>query len=796
MPAVPALSTLPRDALIARVLASSAPVIVIEASAGMGKSMLLRQIARRLGQPIHIGETAPGLSEPGTIILWDIPPGSRPAALPEPFLLGDGRIILAKRPETELPSLVRARAYGHSSVLATQDLLFTSDELTAHFEPDEAEKIMRETGGWPLLVSRWRRSPEDEPATELFLALELLPALDASALVELHALLNGTPVHPRHLERLSPFAGRSGGGQPQLAVEAIRQPLSGALRSVMSKRLDIPAEAKAIGEAYAARGDMTEAIITFQRAGFFDQALRIFTAARGEFFLYLHGPAAFDEVLAGFPHPFAMHSEIIVLSLALQALKRGDISLARRLLTERFGDSANELSVVFSPRSAFSREFRAFRLLMMIYEDVHFTDDLLELVFALLPEFPAEAHLLRGSFYNCVLEFYMRRRRLAEAEEIALHARYHYEQARVPMLTFYISLHQVIMRLMMGDALNARKYAADADRCLTRAAFESANDSRLLRLLHACIDYEGGRPEPLTQFLSLELDEFAHGEIWPSLIEFALQYGSQAFSEHFSTMAALAFLDRWRIYQIRNRQYRMLIEIREIAILQNGNRWQEAAERLGAIPSRINRAWMLSAGEELVRLADRDEISLALIWLRHLVYEMPTKAELEDLLGAMLVNLHLTERQRIAVEIWLAYACKRQRNLSKAQTQLQKTFEKAARLGSLAPLTEERIFLAELIEHRRIGELLDAASSIRPVLRRLRESALPAVSLPTSHPLSRRETRILMMICEGAANKFIAKALGLSEATVKFHLGNVYRKLGCRKRREAIDAARALGMVK
>jgi DNA-binding NarL/FixJ family response regulator len=51
------------------------------------------------------------------------------------------------------------------------------------------------------------------------------------------------------------------------------------------------------------------------------------------------------------------------------------------------------------------------------------------------------------------------------------------------------------------------------------------------------------------------------------------------------------------------------------------------------------------------------------------------------------------------------------------------------------------------------------------------------------------------MIAEGAANKFIANTLGLSEATVKFHLANVYRKLGCRKRREAIAAARALGLV-
>ena len=52
-----------------------------------------------------------------------------------------------------------------------------------------------------------------------------------------------------------------------------------------------------------------------------------------------------------------------------------------------------------------------------------------------------------------------------------------------------------------------------------------------------------------------------------------------------------------------------------------------------------------------------------------------------------------------------------------------------------------------------------------------------------------------IMVTEGASNKFVAKMLQISEPTVKFHLGNVYRKLGCRSRREAIGAARAMGLV-
>ena len=73
-------------------------------------------------------------------------------------------------------------------------------------------------------------------------------------------------------------------------------------------------------------------------------------------------------------------------------------------------------------------------------------------------------------------------------EDVALRARYHYEQAHSPMLTFYIVLHQAIMRLMMGDAITARKHAADAAQCLQRVPFESPNDARLVTLLDACVE--------------------------------------------------------------------------------------------------------------------------------------------------------------------------------------------------------------------------------------------------------------------------------------------------------------------
>jgi DNA-binding CsgD family transcriptional regulator len=784
---------LPRRRLVERVLGRPEPVIVLEAAAGSGKSTILAELAGRLGIAVHSGESPP--TNESEIALWDIPPAASPQALPERFVAGQHRIVLAKRPETHLPGLSRAVAYNQAFRLATYDLLFDHDELAGLVGSAAARRMMAASGGWPLLVGRFGgRLPEGEVLRE-FLETEILEPLPSVTLVGLKDLLAGGAGVQGDEERLAPFARRGPERGLAFSVEALREPLGAAIEAVLVGRCRQPEEAKAVAEAYAVRGRMTEAIITFQEAGFLDLALATFIEATDRFFIYYYGPDAFDRVLAGFPIEYAMEHDVLVISLALQACKRGDVALARRLLAERYGEAANDPSKALVPGSSFPKEFRAFRLVLLIYEDVFFNDALLEQVFTLLAEFPSDAHLERGSFYNAILEFYMRSRRFAEAEDVASRARYHYEQARAPILSFYIALHRAIMRLMMGDALTARKHAVDAAACLAAASFESPNDERVLTLLKACIDYEGGKPEPLARFLSLELDDFSHGEIWPSLIEFALHYGSQALGEHFSTIAARSFLDRWRVYQVSNRQFRQMIEIREAAVLQNGNRWQEAAERLGAIHSRISKAWVLAACDELPRLTDRDEIALALIWLRHLVNEMPTRPNLDRQLLAMLNSLHLTERQRIGLGIWLAYVCKRQRNLSGARALLQKAFENASRLGAVAPLAEERMFLTELIDDKRISEFLDTSTPVRQVMRRLRGGSLPANALGAKMGLSRKETKILLMISEGGSNKYIANTLGVSEATVKFHLGNVYRKLGCAKRKEAISAARALGLV-
>ncbi len=53
--------------------------------------------------------------------------------------------------------------------------------------------------------------------------------------------------------------------------------------------------------------------------------------------------------------------------------------------------------------------------------------------------------------------------------------------------------------------------------------------------------------------------------------------------------------------------------------------------------------------------------------------------------------------------------------------------------------------------------------------------------------LTKTERRVLPMLLSFRSNKEIASALGISERTVKFHVSNIFRKRGVRRRAELFE---------
>jgi DNA-binding NarL/FixJ family response regulator len=67
-------------------------------------------------------------------------------------------------------------------------------------------------------------------------------------------------------------------------------------------------------------------------------------------------------------------------------------------------------------------------------------------------------------------------------------------------------------------------------------------------------------------------------------------------------------------------------------------------------------------------------------------------------------------------------------------------------------------------------------------------------STPEDEALTRREFEILRLVAEGHSNAVIARTLWLAEQTVKFHLSNVYRKIGVQNRTAAARWAEVHGV--
>ncbi len=87
-----------------------------------------------------------------------------------------------------------------------------------------------------------------------------------------------------------------------------------------------------------------------------------------------------------------------------------------------------------------------------------------------------------------------------------------------------------------------------------------------------------------------------------------------------------------------------------------------------------------------------------------------------------------------------------------------------------------------------IAEILDLLAGNRP-------APPPAGLRPPLEPLSKSEIRVLRYLPTHLSAPEIAGELSVSPTTVKTHLRNLYAKLGAHRRAEAVERARALGLL-
>lgn len=198
-----------------------------------------------------------------------------------------------------------------------------------------------------------------------------------------------------------------------------------------------------------------------------------------------------------------------------------------------------------------------------------------------------------------------------------------------------------------------------------------------------------------------------------------------------------------------------------------------------------------SAGIETIRLhLHTGDVTTALTWLGVQIEHART-----TLRRRRLLKLHVLEalaRKKLGEDAAALEAMAEALKLG-ASTGTIRSFldEGPACQQLLRALSDQRAARLDEKSRAHLRELLAAIDASGPGA----EPAAPATVPAGLDTLSKREAQILQRLSQGYSNLAVAQQLFVSTHTVKWHLRQIYDKLGARNRSQAIFRARELGIL-
>ena len=212
----------------------------------------------------------------------------------------------------------------------------------------------------------------------------------------------------------------------------------------------------------------------------------------------------------------------------------------------------------------------------------------------------------------------------------------------------------------------------------------------------------------------------------------------------------------------------------------------------------------LSVEDEPSYLREREHLVLARVLLAQdkpdqalrLLERLREEAEAADRAGSVIEILALALQ---ALALWAKGKKER------AVSSLTRALALAESKGYIRTFVEEGPAMGDLLsatlEARQSGHL-DAAGCVSDsYLAQLiaaitqEDASAPVADERLAEPLSERELEVLALIATGDSNAKIADKLFVSTSTVKTHINNLYRKLGTRRRTQAVARAREMSLL-
>lgn len=373
--------------------------------------------------------------------------------------------------------------------------------------------------------------------------------------------------------------------------------------------------------------------------------------------------------------------------------------------------------------------------------------------------------------------------RLTAAESTIHDALAFYERSVAPVFILHGQLHVSWIAAVRGELAKAHDLLEKICRVAQRFGSAERGVRILARAYILGIEYEGGQLSLPPAEINTLLDDLERAWVWYDFFVTAYKVAIETAFQREGAAAALSMVARGRaavgVLGFEESAERALTAF-EAGVLARSGDPLSALNRIAGFNTgaRTIRTWYefdaLMFATAVAYLAQRrasEALATGRLW--------EERAEIEGRRAAICRAALI-----VALSAWIG-----QRH-AQAKLEMRRAILISCEERMFAPFLEHAPASRNDLEALLESSVEGANDRITDFVAELR--ALLSGSYGGTHAISRlseREREVLGALCNRESNKFIARRLGVSENAVKFHVKNIFRKLGVHSRREAVESA-------
>lgn len=467
----------------------------------------------------------------------------------------------------------------------------------------------------------------------------------------------------------------------------------------------------------------------------------------GPAYPFRHGYARLAQLLEQMPPDEWRQDEAVLGGLVMHLVKRGQASRAKSYL---HADNLNFEKTY---------QFRLLDLLLALHLGEPVSDEKLASWRRLERELPISDALLQGLYYNAMMAMFVRLLQLADARVAGQQAISCFREDGHAYLEHFIHIHLADLDVVAGRLRRATRGLKTAERCLEVSGTRYGHETEVIAVIRLAIDYERGNLAQVQQRAPDLRNSLLTGDSWSELFYQLARIGVLSTYFREGRQAAQIELETYQAdYARRHSGPPLTIDVLEaqISYLEwHPNEAERQLEALGTAPIHS------SVGQVV-----RDELKTALSLREPVPSETPR--------GAIVAALQDAKRMR-----------------GKARRRcIERAMKLALEERQIAPFIENRDVFLGAMAHLTTGQFLSGNMPLSRLAKQIVRAVEDSYVVPErlkALGFNRRQYRVAAALQSGSSNKQIARQLGTSEATVKYHLTSVYRLAGVTGRNQIID---------